>query len=222
MKTVLFHGPSGSGKDTQVELLVKDYNFENIGTGEMFRKMYSDGDVDAIRAHQYWSKGKFVPDKLTYKMLEKWIKQFNQERNWAFVSVVRSKGQIPLFENVLKEANRELDYFVHFVLSEEHAIERMSLRWVCPNCHATYHEKYKKESVKGYCNRCGTKLIQREDDRPDRIKMRLMEYNRTIDPIIDYYKNKGILIEIDASPSIEEIHKVLVEKLKLNELELNE
>jgi adenylate kinase len=219
MKTILFHGPSGSGKDTQVELLVKNYNFENIGTGEMFRKMYSEGDLDAIKAHQYWSKGKFVPDQLTYKMLKKWVKKFDSEKNWAFVSVVRTPEQIPLFEDVLSNANRELDYFIHFILSDEKAIERMSLRWVCPNCDATYHEKYKPEKVKSYCDRCGTKLVQREDDRPERIKLRLREYKKGIDRIVEHYKDKGKLIEIDASPSIEDIHKVVVEKLELNKLE---
>lgn len=215
MKTVLFHGPSGCGKDTQVELLVKKYNFENIGTGEMLRKMYSQGDLNAIKAHQYWSKGKFVPNELTYTMLKSWVKQFDQEKNWAFISVVRDIGQIPLFEEVLNDTNRKLDYFIHFTLSEEMSIERMSLRWVCPNCDATYHEKYKLERVKGYCDKCGTKLEQREDDRPERIKMRLMEYNRTIKPILAYYIKKGILIEIDATPSIEEIHKEVVDKLGL-------
>ncbi len=218
MKTILFHGPSGSGKDTQVELLVKNYNFENIGTGEMFREMYSKGDIDAIKAHQYWSKGKYVPNKLTYKMLNKWVKNFDQEKHWAFVSVVRDPGQIPLFDEVLQEVNRDLDYFIHFTLSEEEAIERMSLRWVCSNCGATYHEKYKREEVEGYCDRCGTKLSQRVDDRPDRIKSRIREYNRTIEEILSHYKEIGTLIEIDASPSIEEIHEVVVEKLKLNEV----
>ena len=219
MKTVLFHGPSGSGKDTQVELLAQGYNFENIGTGEMFRQMYSQGDIDGIRAHEYWGKGKWVPDNLTYKMLKKWIKQFNNDKNWAFVSVVRSFGQIPLFEEVLTEVDRDLDAFVHFKLSEEVAIERLSLRWVCSNCGMTYHEKYKQEKVRGYCDKCGTKLEQREDDKPDRIKTRMKEYERTIQPIIDYYQEKGLLIEVDARPSIEEIHNDLVETLKLNEIE---
>jgi len=218
MRTVLFHGPSGSGKDTQVDLLVNGYNFENIGTGSMFREMYSQGDIDAIKAYQFWSKGKWVPDSLTYTMLKKWIKQFDQEKNWAFVSVVRSPGQVPLFEEVLEGANRTLDAFVHFTLSEENAIERLSLRWVCPNCDAIYHEKHKIENVRGYCDKCGTKLVQREDDSPERIKMRMREYNKTIEPIIYHYKEEGNLIEIDATPSIEEIHKVVVEKLKLNEL----
>lgn len=217
MKTILFHGPSGSGKDTQVDLLVKNYNFENIGTGDMFRTMYSEGDIDGIKAYQYWSKGHFVPNELTYKMLNRWVRSFNQEKHWAFVSVVRDVGQIPMFDSVLESVNRELDSFVHFRLSEEKSIERMSLRWVCTNCDSTYHEKYKKENVKGYCNRCGMKLIQREDDQPERIKMRIKEYNRTIDPILEHYKDVGNLIEIDASPSIKEIHGVVVEKLELIE-----
>jgi adenylate kinase len=91
----------------------------------------------------------------------------------------------------------------------------MSLRKICPNCDTTYHEKYKPEKVKGYCDRCGTKLVQREDDQPKKIKIRLKEYNETIGPIVETYKNRGILIEIDASPSIEEIHTQLVQKLGL-------
>lgn len=215
MKTILFHGPSGCGKDTQVELLVEKYNFENIGTGDMFRKMYSQGDLNAIKAYEHLSHGRFVPNELTYTMLKNWVKQFDQTKNWALVSVVRDPGQIPLFEEVMSNANRKLDYFIHFKLSEEISIKRMSLRWVCTNCDTTYHEKYKQESVKGYCDKCGTKLSQREDDRPERIKMRLMEYNKTIKPILAYYTQKGILIEIDASPSIKEIHKEVVDKLDL-------
>jgi len=216
MKTILFHGPSGSGKDTQVELLERDYNFEGISTGEMFRQMYSQGNIDAIKAHEYWSKGKWVPNELTYKMLGQWVADFNQDKNWAFISVVRDKGQIPLFNELLEKVERKLDAFVHFKLSEEEAIERLSLRWTCSHCGATYHEKYKQEKVKGYCDKCGTKLTQRVDDRPERIKVRMREHERTIEPILKYYEQKGLLIEIDASPSIEEIHKKVVEKLKLN------
>jgi adenylate kinase len=216
MKTILFHGAPGAGKDTQVEFLVKKYNFENISTGDMFREMYSQGNIDAIKAHEYWSKGKWVPNKLTYKMLQEWVKNFNQEKNWAFVAVVRDEDQIELFNELLEKVNRQLDAVVNFKLSEEEAINRLSLRWTCPHCGSTYHEKFKKEEVKGYCDKCGTKLTQRVDDRPERIKVRMREHERTIGPILDYYRNKGLLIEIDASPSIEEIHKVVVEKLKLN------
>ena len=215
MKTILFHGPSGSGKDTQVELLVDKYGFENIGTGEMFRVMYKEADIESIKAYQYWSKGHFVPNELTYSMLGRWVRKFDISKPWAFVSVVRDAGQIPLFDELLKISERQLDAVVHFTLSEEMAIERMSLRKICPYCDATYHERYKPESVKGYCDKCGTKLIQREDDQPEKIKLRLREYERTIVPIVEEYKRRGVLIEIDASPSIEEIHNQLIAKLGL-------
>lgn len=213
--TILLHGPSGCGKDTQVELLIKKYNFENIGTGEMFRKMFAQGDEDAIKAHEYWSKGKFVPNELTYKMFDKWVKKFDSNKNWAFVSVVRDPGQIVFFDNLLKENGRELDTFIHFTLSEDVAIERMSLRTICSKCETPYHEKYKKEQKEGVCDVCGGKLIKREDDQPEKIKSRLEEYKRTIQPILDEYRNRGLLMEIDANPGIEEIHKEIVDKLGL-------
>lgn len=215
MKTILLHGPSGCGKDTQAKLLVDKYDFENIGTGEMFREMYMAGDIDAIRAREYWNKGKFVPNELVYKMFSKWLDRFNNEKDWILVSVVREVNQIPLLDNILKERNRKIDTFIHFTLSDELAIERMSLRWVCNSCMAVYHEKYKPEKVKGYCDVCGLKLEQREDDKIEKIQVRLAEYKRTIEPILQEYKNRGVLIEVDAAPSIEAIHQDLIKVLNL-------
>ncbi len=213
--TILFHGPSGCGKDTQVELLVEQYNFESIGTGEMLRKMFAESDPDAIEANKYMTQGKFVPNEIVYRMLPKWLDKYDQSKNWAFVSVVREVGQIPLFDELLEKKGRVLDKFVHFKLSEETAIERMSLRWYCPKCGATYHDKYKPEEKKGYCTKCSTKLVKRDDDQPEKIKERLREYNRTIQPILDEYEKRGILIEIDAAPSIEEIHQNILQSLNL-------
>ena len=215
MKTILFHGPSGSGKDTQVELLVEKFEIEKIGTGDMFRQMYSEGDIDAIKAYEYWHVGKFVPNDLTYKMFSKWLAKFNQEKDWILVSVVRDIGQVPLLDELLAQYGRKVDVFLHLKLSEEMAIERRTLRWTCPRCGSTYHKKYKKEKVEGYCDKCGMKLIQREDDTVDRTKSLFDEYQRTITPILTEYSNRGIVKEVDASPSIEEIHQEIIRQLNL-------
>jgi adenylate kinase family enzyme len=106
MKTILFHGPSGSGKDTQVELLVDKFDIEKIGTGDMFRTMYSEGDIDAIKAYEYWRQGKFVPNDLTYKMFSKWLAKFDQEKDWILVSVVRDIVQVPLLDELLTQYGR--------------------------------------------------------------------------------------------------------------------
>lgn len=213
--TILFHGPSGCGKDTQVDFLVANNNFENIGTGEMLRKMFAEGDEDAIKANEYMSVGKFVPNEIIYRMLPKWLDKYNPEKNWAFVSVVREVEQILLFDELLKSKNKKLDKFIHFKLNEETAIERMSLRWYCPECGATYHEKYKPEKTKGICSKCSAKLVKRDDDQPAKIIERLKEYNRTIAPILEEYRSRGILFEVDASPSIEEIHEEIIKILNL-------
>ncbi len=215
MKTFLFHGPSGSGKDTQVNILVKEYDFLNIGTGDMFRTMYEEGEKRAVKAHQYWSKGNWVPNELTYDMFSDWLKRFDLTKNLIFVSTVRDIGQIKLFDNALSKNGRKLDNFVHFRLSEEDAVARLSERTICEKCGEPYHPKWKKEKVKGICDKCGNKLIQREDDKEEKIRERLEEYNRTIDPILNEYKTRGILIEINAAPPIETVHKELVEKLGL-------
>lgn len=215
MKTILFHGPSGSGKDTQVELLVDRFEIEKIGTGEMFRTMHSEGDIDAIKAYEYWYKGKFVPNDLTYKMFPKWLAKFNQEKDWMLVSVVRDIGQVPLLDELLAQYGRKLDVFLHLKLSEEMAIERRILRWTCPRCGSTYHKKYKKEKVEGYCDKCGMKLSQREDDTLERTKSLYSEYQETITPILDEYSSRGIVKEIDASTGIEEIHQEIIKQLNL-------
>lgn len=215
-RTILFHGPSGCGKDTQVELLVDDYGFQNIGTGDMIRKLFAEGDEDAILATEYTTQGKFVPNEIIYnKMFPKWLDRFDNTKHWALVSVVREVGQIEYLDKLLQQKNRKLDMFIHFTLSPETAIERMSVRTYCPSCGMTFHPKFKKEKVQGICDKCNTKLIQRDDDKPEKIKERLREYNRTIEPILDTYRTRGILVEVDAAPSIEEIHKEILEILGL-------
>ena len=209
-KTILVHGPSGSGKDTQVDLLLEKFDFEKIGTGEMFRDLAKkDTGIENML-----KSGQFIPSDLTYKLLSDWMKNFNSEKSWIFVSVVRVADQIELFDRLLEKYDRKLDTFIHFSLSAEKAIERMSLRKICVVCGENYHDKYKPEKVEDVCDKDGGKLIRRDDDKPEAIKKRLQEYDKTIEPILKEYESRGILIDIDASFTIEEIHKVVLEKLR--------
>ncbi|MCK9368715.1 nucleoside monophosphate kinase [Candidatus Dojkabacteria bacterium] len=215
MKTFLFHGPSGSGKDTQVEKLLENNQLERIATGEMFRKLYEEKDPEGIAAYKYWGNGVFNPDDQTYKLLKVWLKRFDANKDWILVSTVRSAGQIPLLDEVLTSYGRKLDKFIHFKLSPETAVERLSGRKICPKCQGTFHPKFKPEKVQGICDFCGTKLIERDDDKPEKITKRLEEYNRTLGPILEEYRKRGILVEIDAAPGIEEIHTQVVKALGL-------
>lgn len=214
MKTLLFHGPPGCGKDTQLDLLRETESFERIGTGDMFRQMYKEGNSLGVEAYEDMKKG-FVPSDLTYKLLNLWITRFDVNKDWYFVSVVRSPEQIAMFDALLGRFNRKLDHFIHFSLTEESAIERISLRRVCPDCFTSFHEKYKPEKVLGICDKCGGKLMIRADDKEEVVLFRQRQYKEAIQPILDEYRQRGVLIEVDASADIKTIGKILREKLLL-------
>jgi len=212
---ILFLGPSGSGKDTQIDLLKEVIPLEDISTGDMFRTMYKEGHPIAVEAKKYWSKGVWNPDEQVFDLLAIWLERYNPEKSWAFSAAVRRESQIPLFDEVLKIYNKTLDFVIHFSLSEEFAVQRLSLRWVCDGCGENYHEMYKVEKKQGVCDKCGSMLVQREDDKPEKIKIRLAEYNKSIDPIKKAYEKRGIWMDIDASSSIESIHEVVCKSLNI-------
>lgn len=214
-KTYLFHGPSGSGKDTQVEKLQEKFEFVNIGTGKMFRSLLEQGLDDAKKAYEQWGKGKWVDSELTYKLLEEWIKQYDSNKDWILVSTVREQEQVEMLDELLKKNGRKLDKVLHFKLSADEAIERLSERRVCPKCGETFHSEWKKEKVEGKCDFCETELVQRDDDKPEKIMERMKEWDRTIAVIEKPYKERRILVEIDASQSIEEIHQEVLKALEL-------
>ncbi|MBI2357157.1 nucleoside monophosphate kinase [Candidatus Dojkabacteria bacterium] len=215
MKTYLFHGQAGAGKDTQVEKILEKFDVERIATGEMMRRMKEDKDPYAVRVfREKVEKGIWPNPEETYTMFETWVKRFDPNKDWILVSVARYPEQIPYLDKVLEKVGRKLDKVVHFTLTEEEALERLANRKVCPKCQGTFHPKFKPERVEGICDLCGSNLEVREDDKPESIKKRFEQYAQTIEPWREEYKKRGILLEIDASPSIEEIHEVVLKNLE--------
>lgn len=216
MKTYIFHGPSGCGKDTQINLLYDYLDLEKISTGDMYRIMPGEGDKEAAYwAQKVWKEGLFPSGKVTYGLFEKFVKRFDFNKDWIFVSIVRLEDQIKWYEEFMTKIDRKLDKFVHFKLSEEVAIERMADRLYCEKCFATYHPIYNPEKKKGFCDNDGHVLIHRIDDQPDQIKERMKQYRENLESIKKHFEEKGLWMEIDAAPSIQEIHKDLVAKLNL-------
>lgn len=207
-------GPSGCGKDTQIDLLISKCEYQKIGTGEMFRSLYKEKTKSGLAAYKYWSKGEWVPDKLTFELFEEWLKKYEVAKPWIFSQVVRTAEQVHKFDLLLEKYDRSLDCVIYFKLSEEAAIDRMSTRRICPKCGADYNIKYKKPKMKGVCDNDGEILVTRDDDKPEAIRERLVEFFKKTAPIVEIYKEKGILIEIDSTPSIEEIHQNLLKDLE--------
>lgn len=217
MKTYLFHGQIGAGKDTQVEMLLKKFDVERVSTGEMFRKMTEEGDQEAAELFNNKVKhGIWPAPEETFSLVKRWLKRFDPNKDWVLLSVARYAEQIPFLDEALKEYGRSLDKAVHFTIPEDVALDRLAGREICPKCQATYHPKYKPEKVKGTCDHCGAKLEVRKDDTPEGVMKRFEQYAKSIQPWIDAYKKRGLLLDIDATPSIEEIHNEVVKNLEFS------
>ena len=209
--TIQVLGPSGSGKDTQIDKIVEACDYVKIGTGDMFREEYEKKSEVGIKAYEYWGEGKWVPNDIVYNVFSEWIQKFDEEKPWIFSQVVRDPGQIPLLDELLKKFDKTLELVIHLPLSEKAAIERMSLRRHCPKCGEEYHLKYVPPKDSEKCDNDGEKLAIREDDFPEAIRTRLNEYNEKVLPVVEEYKKRGILIDVDAAPPIEDVWKGVCE-----------
>lgn len=217
MKTYLFHGQIGAGKDTQVEMILKKLDIERISTGEMFRKMSEEGDAEAINLFENKvKKGDWPSPEETYNLVERWLERFDPNKDWILLSVARYAEQIPFLDKVLEKYGRKIDKAVHFTITEEVALERLAGRQICPNCQATFHPKYKVEKTPGICDLCGHKLEVRKDDTPESVKKRFEMYSKTVQSWLDIFEKRGVLLEIDATPSIEDIHNEVLKKLEFS------
>lgn len=213
--TLLFIGAPGTGKGTQADILKANYGFQTFSTGEMFRAAKAKSTADGLKAAEYMDKGEWVPDELAYKMLGEHLTELNADK-LILDGVVRTAAQIPMLDAALAKIGKQVDRVVSFDIQEDEAVARLSGRWICPLDKQTYHVMYNPPKVAGKCDVCGTALIQREDDKPDAVRHRFAEVRRTNEPILSEYERRGILIHVDAHPSIAEIAQDLKAKLELN------
>lgn len=210
---LVFLGASGSGKDTQAELLVKQFGYTRLSTGDLLR-MLTHGESEMQKIIKLAMNDGFLNDSFMYGLLEIYFK-YSKLNNAILSGVVRSVNQVELLDIALKKNGMTVDKAVYFELSDAEAIKRLSGRRYCPNCKENYHKEFKPEKIEGKCDFCNSLLATREDDNPESIKKRLTDFHKENDLIIEKYKNRGILEVIDASPSIEEIYKILLLKLGL-------
>lgn len=210
---LLFVGPKGSGKDTQTQLL-ESSGFANISTGSLFRQEMQDNTELGMKSKQYYDAGKLVPDELVLEILKKHISKAEAD-DIVLNGVVRTLEQIKPTEEMLASIEKKIDKVIYFNLSDEEAVKRLANRWTCPVCNTVYHSLFDPPKVAGVCDKDGATLLQRADDKPDAVKMRLSEDRTKTGPVVDHYREIGILHEIDGSKSIDEVASELHEIIKV-------
>ncbi|MCA9382104.1 nucleoside monophosphate kinase [Candidatus Dojkabacteria bacterium] len=209
-----FIGPSGCGKDTQAELLSKNYQIPNISSGSVLRDLYNKKDKLGVKAAKHWLKGKWVPDDLMMQILEVRMKQKDCKDGFILNGFPRTLKQAEVYGEKLN-TKYPFTKVIYFDLTDEEAVKRLSNRRICKDCGEIYHLIFNPPKESKYkCDKCGGKLRQRTDDKEDLIINRLKSFHKSIEKILGYYEERGLLLKIDASPSIDSIHKELLKRLK--------
>ncbi len=210
---VIFLGPPGSGKGTQAQKLSAEYGFKHISTGDILREAVRKGTELGKLAKSYMDRGELVPDDVMIGLIEDVLR--NCENLVIMDGFPRTLPQAEAFDKLLDRLNFELRKVVLFDVPDDEIVKRLSARRVCPKCGAVYNMLYHPPKNDEICDVCGTKLIQRDDDRPETIRRRLEVYRRDTEPLIDYYRRKGLLAVVDGTGKVDEITGRIVQVLGL-------
>ncbi len=193
---ILLTGLPGVGKGTQADKIVEKYNVKHLATGNIFRALMSQESELANELNSYISQGNLVPDELTIKILSEEMSKHDVE-GFLFDGFPRTVKQAEFLDELLKEKGLNLDYVINLELDEEIIKDRLVNRLFCPCCQATYHKTLMPPKVEGKCDKCGTDLVQREDDKLEKIESRLEVAKKQTLPVIEYYNDKVSTIDIN-------------------------
>ena len=212
---IILLGPPGAGKGTLSSKIIDRLGAVQIATGDIFRYNISNKTELGMKAKSYMDRGDLVPDELTIDLVwDAFDKVENRdERIVLFDGLPRNLDQAKALDKGMAKRNTEISHVVYFNVDDEILIERITGRRVCPDCGATYHIHNNKPSEEGTCDKCGGKLIQRNDDNEETVKNRISVYNDFTSPLIDYYEKAGKLIRIDGARTPEEVFNEFNDKL---------
>ena len=207
---IIMLGAQGTGKGTVAGLISEATNWPQISTGDIFRKNISENTELGIEANKYISKGNLVPDEITIPMVIDRLSKEDAKEGAILDGFPRTVFQAEKLDEILEKKGKKVDLVVNLSTPREEIIERMLSRIVCSNqsCKATFNTKLNPPKIQGICDKCGSKLIKREDDSSeDAIKRRLQIYEEKTSPLIEYYTKKGVLRTELLSTSINRMGK---------------
>lgn len=199
MFRITFLGPIGSGKGTQAKMLSDFLHVPTISPGAMYRKHIAEGTELGKLANNYIQKGHLVPDSITLEMMQKRLAKNDTANGFILDGFPRTLGQAQGFEEF-----SSFDLAIFIDVSDKESLHRLVGRRSCINGHV-YHVDYNPPKKDGICDIDGDALVQREDDQPQAIQQRLRVFHKQVKPVIDYFREKGILHNVDGTPKIEEV-----------------
>lgn len=201
-------GLPGAGKGTQAQKIVKDFDIPHISTGDIFRAAMKNGTPMGIEAKKYIDKGELVPDEVTNGIVKERLAQDDTKNGFMLDGFPRNLAQANALNEMLAEDGRKLDAVVNIHVEPSVLVDRLSGRFICKNCGATYHKLYNQPKVEGICDVCGHhEFFQRDDDKPATVKNRLDVNIKLNTPLVDFYEKQGVLHQINGEQDIDKVYQ---------------
>lgn len=205
MMRIILLGPPGSGKGTQASALEARESIPHIASGDLLRANVRDHTELGRRAKPYMDRGELVPDDLILDMMAERLSEPDARQGYVLDGFPRTVAQAEALAERLEQLGAQLDAVVYLNVPEAEILRRLSGRRTCPSCNAIYHVDTMPPRRAGVCDKCGTALIQRDDERPEVVRNRLEVYAEQTQPLLDYYRQRGLLREIDGMIGVENV-----------------
>jgi len=211
---IVLLGPPGAGKGTQAQVISNEMNLAHISSGDLFRENLKNQTELGKLAQGYMNRGELVPDDVTIAMVRDRLSRPDCNDGALLDGFPRTPAQATALSDMLGTLGQKVDSVPYISVPAEVLIERLGGRWTCPTCGKVYHEKYNPPKTPGVCDQDGTQLIQRDDDKAETVERRIRVYMDQTSPLIDYYRGKGLLVEVDGTKSIEAVSKEILKAIK--------
>ena len=215
MRLILL-GPPGAGKGTQASSIVAEYGITHISTGDIFRHNIKNETELGKKVKSYLDKGQLVPDELTIDLVWDRLSKEDCKNGFLLDGFPRTINQAEALQKGLEERGLKLDKVINIDVDKNILVKRLSGRRVCKNCGETYHIDNKPTLKDGVCDKCSGEVIQRADDNEKTVLDRIEVYEKQTFPLIDFYKNLGLILTVDGTLSIEDVFSQIKESLSKN------
>jgi adenylate kinase len=212
-------GPPGAGKGTQADRLRNDFELPYYSTGIILRDAVAEASELGRKAKAYMDKGDLVPDELICDVIAERFDSGEADNGFLLDGFPRTVGQAEMLDTLLERRGRELTNVLLISAPDEEVIRRLSGRRTCAKGDHVYHVEFDPPKHEGVCDQDGSRLIQREDDKPETVQKRLDVYHRETEPLIDWYEQKGLLRRFDGKRTPDEVHDRIRATLATKRLE---